>query len=114
RYLVELLSEAARHTESGEERVLQFHGGMGDEQREAVQRAFNDLEHPVRILVATDAAREGVNLQGQCADLFHMDVPWNPSRLEQRNGRIDRILQQADQVHCHYFVYTQRGEDHVL
>ena len=50
-------------------------------------------EHPVRILIATDAAREGVNLQGHCADLFHFDIPWNPARMEQRNGRIDRTLQ---------------------
>lgn len=116
RYLVELLKEAIGHTDGGEERILQFHGGMGDEQREEVQRAFNAHpdEHPVRILVATDAAREGVNLQGHCADLFHIDVPWNPSRLEQRNGRIDRTLQQSDEVRCHYFVYQQRGEDRVL
>jgi len=116
RYLVELLREATRHTESGEDRILEFHGGMGDEQREEVQRAFNadPKEHPVRILVATDAAREGVNLQGYCADLFHMDVPWNPSRLEQRNGRIDRILQQSPEVRCHYFVYADRAEDRVL
>ncbi len=116
RYLVELLKEAIRHTVGGEERILQFHGGMGDEQREEVQRAFNSApsDHPVRILVATDAAREGVNLQGHCADLFHIDVPWNPSRLEQRNGRIDRTLQQADEVRCHYFAYEQRREDRVL
>jgi hypothetical protein len=116
RYLVELLKEAISHTDSADGRILQFHGGMGDEQREEVQRAFNAApdEHPVRILVATDAAREGVNLQGHCADLFHMDVPWNPSRLEQRNGRIDRTLQQADEVRCHYFVYEQRSEDRVL
>jgi len=66
------------------------------------------------VLIATDAAREGVNLQNHCADLFHFDVPWNPSRLEQRNGRIDRKLQRAKEVHCHYFVYTQRPEDRVL
>lgn len=116
RYLVELLSEAIGHTAGGEERIMQFHGGMGDEQRDEIQRAFNAPpdEHPVRILVATDAAREGVNLQGHCADLFHMDVPWNPSRLEQRNGRIDRTLQQSDEVRCHYFVYEQRTEDRVL
>jgi hypothetical protein len=116
RYLVELLREAARHTESGDERILEFHGGMSDEQREEVQRAFNadPKDHPVRILVATDAAREGVNLQGYCADLFHMDVPWNPSRLEQRNGRIDRILQPSPEVRCHYFVYAERAEDRVL
>jgi len=41
-------------------------------------------------------------------------VPWNPSRLEQRNGRIDRKLQPAPVVYCHYFVYKQRPEDRVL
>jgi hypothetical protein len=89
---------------------------MNDEDREAVQYAFNAPpdEHPVRILIATDAAREGLNLQGHCADLFHMDIPWNPSRMEQRNGRIDRALQPEPVVRCHYFVYDQRGEDRVL
>ena len=68
---------------------------MTDDARDDVQRAFNaDLDkHSLRVLIATDAAREGVNLQNNCADLFHFDVPWNPSRLEQRNGRIDRKLQ---------------------
>jgi hypothetical protein len=64
--------------------------------------------------VATDAAREGINLQAHCYNLFHFDVPWNPSRLEQRNGRIDRKLQPAPEVFCHYFVYQQRPEDRVL
>ena len=68
----------------------------------------------MRVLLATDAAREGLNLQAHCHNLFHFDVPWNPSRLEQRNGRIDRKLQPAQTVCCHYFVYTQRPEDRVL
>ena len=116
RYLVELLTAAVAHTHDGEARILQFHGGMGDDARDEVQRAFNSRpeDHPVRILVATDAAREGVNLQAHCADLFHIDIPWNPSRLEQRNGRIDRTLQPADEVRCHYFVYPERTEDQVL
>ncbi|WP_338046599.1 DISARM system SNF2-like helicase DrmD [Polyangium spumosum] len=116
RYLVELLSAAVAHTDDGENRIMQFHGGMGDEARDEVQRAFNSPpdEHPVRILVATDAAREGVNLQAHCADLFHIDIPWNPARMEQRNGRIDRTLQPAEEVRCHYFVYPQRTEDQVL
>ena len=71
-------------------------------------------EHPLRVLVATDAAREGINLQAYCWNLFHFDLPWNPSRLEQRNGRIDRKLQPASEVYCHYFLYTQRPEDRVL
>ena len=50
----------------------------------------------------------------RCADLFHFDLPWNPSRLEQRNGRIDRKLQPAKQVTCRYFIYAQRPEDIVL
>src|SRR5262249_30170834 len=71
-------------------------------------------KHPVRILIATDAAREGLNLQTHCWNLFHFDVPWNPSRLEQRNGRIDRKLQPNAEVYCHYFVYTDREEDRIL
>jgi superfamily II DNA/RNA helicase len=55
-------------------------------------------DEPLRILVCTDAAREGINLHAHCADLFHFDLPWNPSRLEQRNGRIDRKGQPAAQV----------------
>lgn len=116
RYLIDLLTQAVAHTDRGEDRLLVFHGGMGDDARDEVQRAFNapPSEHPCRILIATDAAREGINLQAHCADLFHFDLPWNPSRLEQRNGRIDRTLQEAEEVRCHYFLYPQRTEDRVL
>ncbi len=116
RYLEERIREAIATTDRAEERVAVFHGGMGDDSRELVKQAFNASpdEHPLRILIATDAAREGINLQSHCADLFHFDLPWNPSRLEQRNGRIDRKLQRAPEVHCHYFVFSQRPEDRVL
>ena len=95
---------------------MTFHGGIGEERREAIKAAFNaDPEaHPLRILIATDAAREGVNLQNHCADLFHFDIPWNPGRMEQRNGRIDRKLQRAAEVRCYYYVLPQRAEDRVL
>ena len=116
RYLRGLLNAAVDGTDQAEDRIMEFHGAMSDEQREEVQRAFNSPaeDHPVRILIATDAAREGVNLQGHCADLFHFDVPWNPARIEQRNGRIDRTMQPAKEVRCHYFVYNDRAEDIVL
>ena len=45
---------------------------------------------PVRILLATDAASEGIDLQRHCHRMVHYEIPWNPNRLEQRNGRIDR------------------------
>jgi len=116
RYLLQALSRAISGTDQDEERIMQLHGGMGDDSRAAVQRAFNAKpdEEPVRILIATDAAREGINLQAACADLFHFDVPWNPSRMEQRNGRIDRTLQPQPDVRCMYFTYDDRDEDKVL
>jgi hypothetical protein len=115
-FLWALLRTAVEGTDRADERILQFHGGMSDDQRRNVQQRFNAEpdEDPVRILLATDAAREGVNLQGFCADLFHYDIPWNPARMEQRNGRIDRTLQPSPEVRCHYFIYTQRAEDVVL
>ena len=117
RYLEEQLTAALAFTDRAEERVEVFHGEItSEDRREAIKKAFigDPAEHPVRVLIATDAAREGVNLQSHCADLFHFDVPWNPSRMEQRNGRIDRKLQREDVVYCHYFVFAQRAEDRVL
>ena len=116
RYLMQQLAGAIEASDQAELRIGAFHGGMGDDAREKIKLAFNadPQHHPLRILVATDAAREGVNLQNHCADLFHFDVPWNPSRMEQRNGRIDRKLQRAAVVHCRYFVLPQRAEDRVL
>lgn len=116
RYLQEQLETIIAESDRAQQRIDTFHGGMGDERREIIKASFNaDPEHhPLRILIATDAAREGVNLQNYCAELFHFDVPWNPSRMEQRNGRIDRKLQKSPIVRCHYFIYPQRAEDRVL
>jgi superfamily II DNA or RNA helicase len=116
RYLANLLQAAFHGTENGEERLAHFHGGLSDDQREEVSRAFNGDpdRYPVRILLATDAAREGLNLHARCADLLHWDIPWNPARLEQRNGRIDRALQPEKVVRCGYYVFHQRKEDAVL
>lgn len=117
RYLEEQLQAALAFTDRSDERIEVFHGQItNDEKREAIKKAFNGdpAKHPVRVLIATDAAREGVNLQSHCADLFHFDVPWNPSRMEQRNGRIDRKLQREEVVYCHYFLFAQRAEDRVL
>lgn len=116
RYLWQQLRSAIAGSDQEEQRIDVFHGGIGEERREAIKAAFNTnpKEHPLRILIATDSAREGVNLQNYCSDLFHFDIPWNPSRMEQRNGRIDRKLQRADRVFCYYFVFPQRTEDRIL
>jgi SNF2 family DNA or RNA helicase len=116
RYLHQQLSAAISDTDRAADRIAIFHGPTPPEEREAIKTAFNTdpAKHPLRILIATDAAREGLNLQAHCWNLFHFDVPWNPSRMEQRNGRIDRKLQPKDVVYCHYFFYRQRPEDRIL
>lgn len=116
RHLVEILGQAMAETEGADERIEVITGMTSGEARKEIQRRFNTdpADDPLRILIATDAAREGLNFQAHCADLFHFDLPWNPGRIEQRNGRIDRKLQAAAEVRCHYFVLPQRAEDRVL
>ena len=71
--------------------VVTIHGGMGREERRKAQEAF--LHDPdVQVLVATDAAGEGINLQ-RAHLMINYDLPWNPNRIEQRFGRIHRIGQ---------------------
>ncbi len=76
----------------GGDRLLQLHGSMDPEEREKVKAAFqaSPSVSPVRILLATDAASEGIDLQNHCRYLIHVEIPWNPNVMEQRNGRIDR------------------------
>jgi superfamily II DNA or RNA helicase len=116
RYLKSILEQAIECTDRAEERIEVIDGLTSGSNRKEIQRRFNTepAKDPLRILLATDAAREGLNFQAYCTDLFHFDLPWNPGRIEQRNGRIDRKLQPAPEVRCHYFVLPQRVEDRVL
>ncbi|MEH2093397.1 DISARM system SNF2-like helicase DrmD [Nostoc sp.] len=77
-------------------------GGMNDTQREEIKQAFNDPNDQIRILVATDAASEGLNLQETAHLVLHYDIPWNPARLDQRNGRLDRHGQARDVIVFHF------------
>jgi len=89
-------------------RLEVIYGGMALEDREAVKAAFqaDPAESPVRILLATDAASEGIDLQNHCSRMVHYEIPWNPNRLEQRNGRVDRHGQKDEKVRIHHFVGT--------
>ncbi|AEI50622.1 helicase-related protein [Runella slithyformis] len=88
-----LLYLEERLTKSGGYKVVTIHGGkMVDERREA-QWSF--AKPDTQILIATDAAGEGINLQF-CRLLINWDIPWNPNRLEQRMGRIHRYGQKQD------------------
>jgi hypothetical protein len=90
--------------------VAQLHGGVPADDREQLRLAFqaDPTEHPVRILLATDAASEGIDLQRHCHRLVNYDIPFNPNRLEQRIGRIDRYGQRTS-PDVRHFVGTGWG-----
>jgi hypothetical protein len=79
------------------ERVALLHGGLDPDDREELRQAFQagPSAHPVRILLATDAASEGMDLHWHCHRLVNYDIPFNPNKLEQRIGRIDRCGQKS-------------------
>jgi ERCC4-related helicase len=97
-----LLRRLRAHWPGEQERFLSLFGGMDESEREAVKAAFNDPGSQVRVLVGTDAASEGLNLQLTARYVLHYDVPWNPARLEQRNGRLDRHGQARDVSTFHF------------
>jgi SNF2 family DNA or RNA helicase len=89
---------------TSDNRLLTMFGGMDSEERERVKAAFqtDPRQSPVRILLATDAASEGIDLQNHCCRMIHYEIPWNPNRLEQRNGRIDRHGQKLKPLVYHF------------
>src|ERR1700730_18633447 len=89
---LEYLASNIRQRIGKHEAVAVIHGGVPRDVRKANIAAFND-DPEVRILVANDAAGEGVNLQRGAHLMVNYDLPWNPNRLEQRFGRIHRIGQ---------------------
>jgi superfamily II DNA or RNA helicase len=90
----------------GGDRVALLYGGMDTDDREHVKAVFqaDPSRSPVRILLATDAASEGIDLQRYCHRMVHVEIPFSPSRLEQRNGRIDRHGQTSPEVLIYHFV----------
>jgi superfamily II DNA or RNA helicase len=77
-------------------RVVSVNGTLTDEERRA--RILELAKFPNRVCVATDCLSEGINLQEWFDAVVHYDLPWNPNRLEQRDGRVDRFGQRAKKV----------------
>lgn len=93
------LQHVRRHLESWGFTTTEIHGGMNPHERKRAEEEFRTSR---QVCVATEAAGEGINLQF-CHLMINYDLPWNPTRLEQRLGRIHRIGQERD---CHVFNFV--------
>jgi SNF2 family DNA or RNA helicase len=88
-----------------------LHGGLTTRERAAALAVF--ASKPRTVLLATDAAGEGLNLHQDCRLIVNVELPWNPMRLEQRIGRVDRIGQTRT-VHAFHLIATGTGESRIL
>jgi len=88
-----------------------LHGGLTARERAAALGVF--ASEPGTVLLATDAAGEGLNLHRSCRLVINVELPWNPMRLEQRIGRVDRIGQRRT-VHAFHLIATATGEPRIL
>lgn len=104
--LVMLERELARHAS-----IAVLHGGLARGERIAALTRFESGQ--ARLLIATDVAAEGLNLQRSCRLVVHVELPWSPTRLDQRNGRVDRIGQ-ARRVHVWRLLGDRRHEARVI
>ncbi len=92
--------------------IFELNGTMGDGERRDI---FMDFETSKKaILIATDCISEGLNLQYSCSQMIHYELPWNPNRLEQRNGRIDRFGQKDDKVYIRTLVMQDTLDASIL
>jgi superfamily II DNA or RNA helicase len=79
-------------------RILSVTGALAEEERRQRIEELDPSKAPYRVLVATDCLSEGINLQRYFNAVLHYDLPWNPNRLDQREGRVDRFGQPSGQV----------------
>ena len=94
----------------GDKSGIYENGRFTKDTKENIKKAVK--EHDIKILVGTDAASEGLNLQ-TLSTLINLDLPWNPTRLEQRKGRIQRIGQISKKIMIYNMRYKNSVEDRV-
>lgn len=92
-----------------EDAVQELYGGMNDAEQQRIVEEFGRTESPIRILVASDVASEGINLHYLSHRLIHFDIPWSLMVFQQRNGRIDRYGQN-ERPDIRYFLIKSDNE----
>ena len=75
------------------DQIETLHGAMSDIEQQRIVEDFGNAQRPVRLLLCSDVASEGINLHYQCHRLIHFDLPWSLMVFQQRNGRVDRYGQ---------------------
>ena len=97
---IETMKFLAEHIKSdlglSNDQVVSMSGAMSDVEQQEIVDAFGREASPLRVLVASDVASEGINLHFCCHRLIHFDIPWSIMTLNQRNGRIDRYGQKKN------------------
>lgn len=108
---LKFLSEQLKELFKVDDSVVQlFDAGLSDVEQQRIVEDFGKENAPVRILLATDVASEGVNLHYYSNHLIHFDIPWSLISIEQRNGRIDRYGQEKT-PYIYYLVSKSNQED---
>ncbi len=92
------LVRSERFEDQPRQSLATIHGGYPDIHLMKTVEAFGTGSSPVRLLLATDVASEGINLHHECHRVIHYDLPWSIITLIQRNGRIDRIGQKRNPI----------------
>ncbi len=108
-YLAEQITHDDRYQQTA---AFTIDGSLNERQRAEVFQAFTRTTKGV--LVATDAISEGINLQYAAAQIVHYELPWNPNRLEQRNGRVDRFGQPQPVVRIRTLVMDETLDATIL
>ena len=89
-----LRDRLAKDLRLGDKQVEILHGGLSDVDQQRVVEDFGNAARPLRLLICSDVASEGINLHYQCHRLIHFDMPWSLMVFQQRNGRVDRYGQE--------------------
>lgn len=104
-----LIMQLRKDLASNENAIQELYGGMSDMEQQKIVEDFGREESPIRILVASDVASEGINLHYLSHRLIHFDIPWSLMVFQQRNGRIDRYGQE-EQPDIRYFLINSANE----
>jgi len=110
-YLEREIPKRLKDTVSSDQ-IVTVYGDLNEAQRRERLNKFQNLK--AGILIATDCISEGINLQHMANQMIHYELPWNPNRLEQRNGRIDRYGQQTPTVYIKTLVMQETLDAAIL